>query len=106
MFRERLRNTRESLEISQTQMADMLGIAVTTYRNYENTTREPNYDILKNISKVLNVSTDYLLGIDSDNNYIDNISLKCSQLSNKSQLELDSFIDYLIYKEKTKKSEK
>lgn len=60
MFRERLRQTREEKNISQTEMANKLGIAVTTYRNYENTSREPNYDILVNISKVLNVSIDYL----------------------------------------------
>ena len=103
MFKERLRSTREKLNISQTQMADMLGIAVTTYRNYENTSREPNYDILVNISNLLGVSTDYLLGNDKTQNSITNTSLKCLQLSEKSQKELDTFIDYLLYKEKTEK---
>ena len=100
MFRERLRNIREGLGISQTQMADKLGIAVTTYRNYENTSREPNYDILKNIAKILNISTDYLLGNESENGYINTISVKCSKLSEQSKNELNNFIDYLIYKEK------
>ncbi len=102
MFKERLRNTRESLNISQTQMANMLGIAVTTYRNYENTSREPNYDILVNISNTLGVSIDYLLGNYDPCNNMNSIITKCSKLGEKSQKELDSFIDYLIYKEKKK----
>jgi len=37
MFRDKLRTTRESRNITQIDMAGRLGIAVTTYRNYENT---------------------------------------------------------------------
>jgi len=98
MFRERLRNARENLNISQKQMADMLGIAVTTYRNYENTSREPNYDILVNIANVLGVSIDYLLGNYSSCDYIDIILKKCSKLDEQSKKELDIFIDYLIHR--------
>lgn len=100
MFNERLRNAREQLNISQIQMAKKLGIAVTTYRNYENTTREPNYDILVNISKVLGVSIDYLLGNFNPVNNLSYIIAKCEKLSKQSQKDLESYIDYLIYKEK------
>lgn len=100
MFRERLRQTREEKNISQTEMASKLGIAVTTYRNYENTSREPNYDILVNISKVLNVSIDYLLGNDSKAGIVENMIIQTENLSDSSLNDLKKYIEYLNYKEK------
>lgn len=108
MFRERLRATRENKDLSQIQMAEKLGIAVTTYRNYENTSREPNYEILVNIANVLDVSIDYLLGNDCkcNSNSINVILQKVSNLSDNSCKELNFYLDYLIYKEKTALGEK
>lgn len=102
MFRERLRETRESKNISQTEMANMLGIAVTTYRNYENTSREPNYDMLVNISKILDVSIDFLLNNHYNEKY--DISKKAEKLSVQSIKELNDYIDYLIYKDTKKEN--
>lgn len=102
MFRERLRQTREEKNISQTEMASKLGIAVTTYRNYENTSREPNYDILVNISKVLNVSIDYLLGNDSRISTVENMVMQTENLSDASLKNISVYIEYLNYKERKK----
>lgn len=44
-------------------MADALGIALRSYQRYEEGTTEPNLDNLILISKKLEVSTDYLLGL-------------------------------------------
>lgn len=103
MFKERLRYTRELREMSQKEMAKKLDIAATTYRNYENTNREPNYDILVNISKVLNVSVDYLLGNDEMHSTLSNLVIKADKLSERSVRELSNYADYLLYKEKRKK---
>lgn len=105
MFKERLRQTREEKNISQTEMASKLGIAVTTYRNYENTSREPNYDILVNISKVLNVSIDYLLENESRSGIRGNIVMQTENLSDTSLKDISEYIEYLNYKER-KKSER
>lgn len=61
-FKKCLRQTREKQNLSQTQLAQMLNVNITTYRNYENTNREPDYDTLIRISDILGVSIDYLLG--------------------------------------------
>ena len=63
MFHKNLRNARESCNLSQKELADKLKIPVTTYRNYENTLREPSFDILIRLSEILKISTDELLGI-------------------------------------------
>ena len=48
MFHENLRSIRENREISQQQMAELIGIPVTTYRNYENTIQFKNNRFLFN----------------------------------------------------------
>lgn len=100
MFKDKLRNTRENRELSQTEMAQKLGIAVTTYRNYENTTREPNYEILVNIANLLDVSVDYLLGNENKGNSLNVLLLKSSKLTERSFRELNLYLDYLIYKDR------
>lgn len=62
MFHSNLRNLREVSGYSQKEFAALLGIPVTTYRNYENTLREPSYDILIKISQLLRVSVGELIG--------------------------------------------
>lgn len=62
MFNKRLKELRELRGLTQKEMAEMLHIAPTTYRNYENTLREPGFTLLVKIAQVLNTSTDYLLG--------------------------------------------
>ena len=60
---ERLKQTREHLKISRKDVAEHLGIAVRTYASYENGEREPNSETLISLSKLYNVSTDYMLGL-------------------------------------------
>lgn len=61
-FAMRLKKLREETGYSQKDFAKKLGIPSTTYNNYETGFREPDFDVLKELSKALNVSTDYLLG--------------------------------------------
>lgn len=44
------------------QFSDALGLSYTTYFAYENTGREPKYDLLMKMADLLHVSTDELLG--------------------------------------------
>lgn len=62
MFNVNLRTAREKAGFSQTQLADSLNISVSTYRNYENTNREPDYKTLIKIANALDCSIDFLLG--------------------------------------------
>lgn len=96
MFHNNLRNLRESRGYSQKELADMLSIPVTTYRNYENTLREPSYDILIKIANTLNVSVDELLGIgDSDEKY-NKFLFKVKRLTERQFQTLCAFTDFLI----------
>lgn len=100
MFNQNLRIFREKKGITQIQMAKLLGIPVTTYRNYENTSRQPDFDVLVNMSEILEISIDKLLGNNSLEGIHADLFLKIKLLSATSINELNSFVEYLLFKEK------
>ena len=58
-----LRDLRKEYGYSQKQVAEKLNISQQTYSDYENGKTEPATDTLIRISKLYNVSLDYLLGV-------------------------------------------
>lgn len=63
MFGQNLKGLRQNLGLTQAQLADRLKISASTVGMYEQGRREPDNEMLLRICKVLNTSTDYLLGI-------------------------------------------
>lgn len=59
---QHLKQARENKHLTQSQVANILGITPTAYQNYEYGKREPNNDLLCKLSELFGVSTDYLLG--------------------------------------------
>lgn len=62
MNAENLRMARKRSGKTQKEVADLLGVGQSTYKNYECGIREPNGDTIVALSDILRVSTDYLLG--------------------------------------------
>lgn len=62
-FSQRLKELRTGKGISKVTMAKELDIPYTTYNNYENG-REPKYEILRKIARILNVTLGELLDED------------------------------------------
>lgn len=58
----RIKDLREDSDISQKQLANVLGISQRAYSHYENGTRKIPLDILLSLADYYNCSTDYLLG--------------------------------------------
>ena len=59
---EILLNLRKSKKINQKTLADLLGISITAYQNYEYGKSELNYEGLRKLADFYGVTTDYLLG--------------------------------------------
>ena len=59
----RLRECRTAMGLTQKEVAVRLGVAQPIYNRFENGVFECNYEQLKALSQILDVSTDYLLGI-------------------------------------------
>ena len=63
MIETRLLDLRESRDLKQKEIAKALKIPTRTYGNYELGTRSIPLDILVDIAKFYNTSTDYILKI-------------------------------------------
>ena len=61
----RIRKLRENRELTQRDLSQILGLTPKMISFYENNQRTPPVDILAKIAEIFQVSTDYLLGIDS-----------------------------------------
>ena len=60
-----LKTLRLKENMTQAQLAQKLGLTKSVISAYETGLRLPYYDILINIAKIFNVSTDYLLGLEN-----------------------------------------
>lgn len=58
---DQLRSLRKEHNWKQKDVADMLGIHVTTYTKYETGVSEPNHEMLLKLADIFDVSIDYLL---------------------------------------------
>ena len=63
-FNENLREARRRKKLTQQQVADKLGIAKSTYCQYETGASEPNVLRLKELARILETTGDALLGIE------------------------------------------
>ena len=60
----RIRAAREQEGLTQDKLADLIGVSRTAIARWENGDIEPKLKNLITLSKVLHVSTDYLLGLE------------------------------------------
>lgn len=65
---ENLKKLRENNNLTQQQMADLFGLQRTTYCRYENGERQPDFELLVDISNHFGTTTDFLLGRTDDSN--------------------------------------
>ena len=82
---EKLKSLRVEKKLTQKQVADRIGLAISAVSSYESGTRYPSYDALIKLSHIFHVSTDYLLGI-TDKRNIDVTGLDDSEIELISQL--------------------
>lgn len=73
MFGKRLKDAREAANLTQEALGEMLGTSARQVWRWETGETEPKGEVVAQIAKALNVSTDYLLNV--------NNSLKESDLS-------------------------
>ena len=75
-FSERLKNLRKKAHLTQTDVAEKLGISQQAYASWERGVKKPTQDNLVKIAQVLNASVDYLVGNSEEkSDGLDNIEL-------------------------------
>lgn len=70
----RIKTLRMQQNLTQTQLAHQLNITKSMVSAYENDLRTPSYHILIKLSHIFHVSTDYLLGVDRNEQDTVNLS--------------------------------
>ena len=80
----RLKELRKKNKLTQQQLAEMLGITQATLSGWENEKFGIDNGSLVKCAKILNVSTDYLLGSEEE---------QLPELNNKDQKEIQKILD-------------
>ena len=102
---DRLRIAREAKGWTQVYVAKILDITSQALSNYERGDRDPDTPLLKQLSEIYEVSSDYLLGLSDDpspHQKIETIAAHRSddpmtELPEEARRSVEEFIDY-IYK--------
>lgn len=106
MIGNRLRMLREARNMPMKAVAEDLQMPYTTYRNYENSRCEPNLEVLIKFALYYSISIDWLLGYTPPNknnpppDKWEAMRERLELLDTKALEELDSFMDFLIWKYK------
>ena len=66
MLGEKIKSYRESKNMTQNEIADILGVKSATVSKYESGTLEPNIESLKKLAEIFEVSVDELLNDEQD----------------------------------------
>jgi transcriptional regulator with XRE-family HTH domain len=101
VFAKRLRELIETSGVSQAELANSVGVTRQAINSYTLGNTVPNSDVLTDIAKYFDVSSDYLLGL---------IDIKSNDITVKSICEeiglSDKSVNLLIYLNRIKKLEK
>ena len=101
---DRIRALREERGIRQIDLANHLGVALTTVSGWETNNREPKIDVLGKIAEYFGVTPNYLLGKDSDLSQLeldfpDGVRLlrrANNELTEKQKKQLVKYIEFLL----------
>lgn len=85
----KIKELRTEQKMTQSDLAERLGVTKSSMSSYENGSRLPSYDILLKIARIFKVSTDILLGHGDKNE----INLNVSGLTNEQILFLKTLIE-------------
>ena len=88
---EKIRELRKSKGLSQYELAREISVSQATVASWENNTRKPSIELIRQMANYFSVSSDYLLGSESQDNEID-ISKKINEALLQLELEADSLM--------------
>lgn len=82
---EKLKSLRLEKNLTQKQLANRIGLAISAVSSYESGSRYPSYEVLIQLARIFHVTTDYLLGI-TDKRNLDVTGLDDCEIELISQL--------------------
>lgn len=97
-----IKELRISKGLKQSDLANLLHVAQTTISNWENDRTEPDFDSLRQMAELFDVSADYLLGqsdVKKKEKPVvkdDGLNQKLERLSDRNLQRLEEYIDLLL----------
>jgi transcriptional regulator with XRE-family HTH domain len=103
-FKDRLKQIRKKKNLSQSKLADLIGVHVTNISRYERGENKPTSAVLTKLGDTLGVSSDYLMSGSIDDFADSSISDKellnqfkeVSKLTDKDRNTVKEFLDAFI----------
>lgn len=90
---------RKRNKFTQNEIADKLGIARSTYSNYERNYNEPDLTVLAKLSSIYDVTIDYLLDMERNITVLkDDERILLSKFNQLNDNDKNDIVDYIDYK--------
>ena len=89
MLAERIRFLREEMNLSQSELAKILGVTRSGIHSYEQSISTPSVRVLIAMAELFRVSTDFLLGLD------DTATLKLEGLTEEDKQVVYALVSHL-----------
>lgn len=97
MLKNRLISLRKEKGLSQYEIADKLGFSRGKLANYEQGTRQPDYDTLTKIAEYYDVSVDYLLGRTDQKNLKEDENLFFFDMEGLTEEEINDIKEHIEF---------
>jgi transcriptional regulator with XRE-family HTH domain len=82
---DKIKELRSARNITQADLANMIGVTPSAVSSYETIERQPSYDVLIKLAACFNVSTDFLLGFNKRDAESKNDVVDISKLTKKQK---------------------
>lgn len=97
MIGKQLKKLRETRNINQTELSEILGVVRSQISMYESDERDPSPEVLMKIVKYFNCSIDYLYGLVENKNDTTNPLQDIVGFAEKSQVHADALRSYIEF---------
>ena len=101
MIGERLSEIRKDHRHTQVDLANLLGVTLSTVRSWEQEKSSPSHDLLVAICRLYHISSDYLLGL-SDVDPVYERERKRKRFTERELAALRDYEEYLLWKKRKK----
>lgn len=99
---DRIKQLRKELNMKRVELAQQIGVTYSALSKYETNEREPDYETLKKLARIFNVSIDYLVGYSNIRNPYEKDKLGIDGLSPDSRRQLEEIVQLLKLRDKIK----
>lgn len=96
MLNEQIKKLRTACGITQVELAKSLGVTKQSVSNWENDNIQPSIDMLIRLAEFFQVSTDYMLGLDTKN------TIDVTELTNEEIAHIRFIISDIVGKQKNR----